>query len=90
LTRRTDIGHEFSRKRAASVVPLRCRIARNATLLAKARPDAARLDIADMNHVLKIAPADRAGQQDANANPSLPLAPGLGDAVAAFVRRVAR
>jgi hypothetical protein len=43
-----------------------------------------------MNHVLKIAPADRAGQQDAYTNPNLPLAPGLGDAVADFVRRSAR
>ena len=64
--------------------------AADAALLAKARPDATRLDIPDMNHVLKIAPADRAGQQDAYANPNLPLAPGLGDAVAAFVRRVAQ
>jgi uncharacterized protein len=64
--------------------------AADAALLAKARPDATRLDIADMNHVLKIAPADRAGQQDAYANPSLPLAPGLGDAVAGFVQRVAQ
>ena len=64
--------------------------AADAALLAKARPDAARLDIADMNHVLKIAPADRGGQQETYANPNLPLAPGLGDAVAEFVRRVAK
>src|SRR5262249_32567051 len=62
----------------------------DAALLAKARADATRLDIPDMNHVLKITPADRAGQQDAYANPSLPLAPGLSEAVAAFVRRVAQ
>ena len=30
--------------------------------------------------------AERAGQQDAYANPSLPLAPGLGEALAGFVR----
>lgn len=64
--------------------------AADAALLAKARPDAARLDIPDMNHALKIAPADSAGQQDAYANPSLPLAPGLGEAVAGFVRRAAQ
>jgi pimeloyl-ACP methyl ester carboxylesterase len=64
--------------------------AADAALLAKARQDAVRLDIAAMNHVLKIAPADRAGQQDAYTNPTLPLAPGLGDAVADFVRRSAR
>ena len=64
--------------------------AADAARLAKARPDAVRLDLPDMNHVLKITPADRAEQQDAYANPSLPLAPGLGDAIAAFVRRVAQ
>jgi pimeloyl-ACP methyl ester carboxylesterase len=64
--------------------------AADAALLAKARQDAVRLDIAAMNHVPKIAPADRAGQQDAYTNPTLPLAPGLGDAVADFVRRSAR
>jgi hypothetical protein len=31
----------------------------DAALLAKARPDAARLDIPDINHVLKSAPASR-------------------------------
>ena len=62
----------------------------DAALLAKARPDATRLDVPDMNHVLKITPADRAGQQDAYANPGLPLAPGVGDAVAEFARRAAR
>lgn len=64
--------------------------AADAALLAKARADATRLDIPEMNHVLKIAPADRAGQQDAYANPSLPLAPGLGEKVAEFVKRVAK
>jgi len=64
--------------------------AADAARLAKARPDATRLDIPDMNHVLKITPADRASQQGSYANPSLPLAAGLADAVAEFVRRVAR
>jgi pimeloyl-ACP methyl ester carboxylesterase len=64
--------------------------AADAARLAAARPDAVRLDVADMNHMLKIAPADRAGQQDADASPDLPLAPGLADAIAEFVRRVAR
>jgi uncharacterized protein len=63
--------------------------AADAARLAAARPDAVRLDVAEMNHVLKIAPADRAGQQEADANPDLPLAPGLADAIADFVRRVA-
>lgn len=64
--------------------------AADAARLAAARPDAVRLDVADMSHVLKIAPADRAGQQEADANPDLPLAPGLADAIADFVRRVAQ
>jgi fermentation-respiration switch protein FrsA (DUF1100 family) len=64
--------------------------AADAALLAKARPDAARLDVPGMNHVLKIAPPDLAGQRDAYANTSLPLAPGLTDAVADFARRVVR
>jgi len=62
--------------------------AADAARLAAARPDAVRLDMPDMNHALKIAPVDLAGQQDAHTNPSLPLAPGLGDAFADFVRRV--
>jgi uncharacterized protein len=64
--------------------------AADAALLAKARPDAARLDVPGMSHVLKIAPPDLAGQRDAYANTSLPLAPGLADAVADFARRVVR
>jgi hypothetical protein len=63
--------------------------AADAARLARARPDAVRLDVADMNHMLKVAPADRAGQQEAYVNPSLPLAPGLADAIADFVRRAA-
>jgi uncharacterized protein len=39
-----------------------------------------------MNHVLKLAPAERAGQQKAYSDPSIPLAPGLADAIIAFVR----
>jgi hypothetical protein len=57
----------------------------DAALLSAERPDAIHLDIPGMNHVLKMAPADLAGQQDAYANPDLPLAPGLSDAIAKFV-----
>jgi fermentation-respiration switch protein FrsA (DUF1100 family) len=63
--------------------------AQDATLLAAARPDAVRLDVADMNHVLKITPADPTGQQDAYSKPDLPLAAGVSDAIAAFVLRSA-
>lgn len=62
----------------------------DATLLAAERPDATRLDVAGMNHVLKMAPADRAGQQEAYSNPNLPLAPGVSDAIANFIRKAAR
>ncbi|MBR1091651.1 alpha/beta fold hydrolase [Bradyrhizobium manausense] len=64
-------------------------LAADAALLAAARPDAERLDMPDMNHVLKTTPADRAGQQDAYSNPNVPLAAGLSDAIASFVRRAA-
>jgi hypothetical protein len=42
-----------------------------------------------MNHVLKITPADPAGQQDAYSKPDLPLAAGVSDAIAALVLRSA-
>ena len=62
----------------------------DAVLLAAERPDATRLDISGMNHVLKMAPADRAGQQDAYSNPDIPLAAGVSDAIANFIRKAAR
>jgi hypothetical protein len=58
-------------------------------LLSAERPDATRLTIPGMNHVLKMAPADRAGQQDAYSNPHVPLAAGVSDAIADFVRQAA-
>ena len=39
-----------------------------------------------MNHVLRLAPADRAANLATYTNPTLPLAPGLADTMAAFVR----
>lgn len=62
----------------------------DAALLFAERPDATRLEVPGMNHVLKMAPADRAGQQDAYSNPSVPIAAGLSDAIADFVRQSAR
>lgn len=53
---------------------------------ANARCQVAR--IAGMNHVLKQAPADMAGQLASYRAPDAPLAPGLVDAVIAFVRTV--
>lgn len=58
----------------------------DAKLLAAARPDAKLLMLPGMNHVLKIAPADRAGNIATYADPALPLAPGLVDALAEFIR----
>ncbi|MCG2626174.1 alpha/beta fold hydrolase [Bradyrhizobium sp. WYCCWR 13023] len=62
----------------------------DADALSAERPDAICLTISGMNHVLKMAPADRASQQDAYSNPNLPLAPGLSDAIANFVQQAAR
>lgn len=62
-------------------------LAADAEALARARPDATRVHIADMNHVFKATPADRAAQQRFYFDPTVPLAPGLVDAVAEFVNR---
>jgi pimeloyl-ACP methyl ester carboxylesterase len=60
--------------------------AADADALTEARPDAAVFRAAEMNHVLKTAPADAAGQQKSYTDQSVPLAPGLVEAIAAFVR----
>lgn len=62
----------------------------DARLLAAAKPDAKLLILPGMNHVLKTAPNDRAGNFAAYADPSRPLAPGVMTAVLAFVRSAAR
>lgn len=59
--------------------------AADAGALASARPGVARADFPTMSHVLKEAPADRAGNIASYADPALPLAPGLTDRIAAFV-----
>lgn len=59
--------------------------ASEADLLTAAQPRAVRLDIQDMNHVMKLAPADAAGNAATYADPDLPLAPGLAEGVAAFI-----
>jgi alpha-beta hydrolase superfamily lysophospholipase len=64
--------------------------AADAALLFAERPDATRLTISDMNHVLKLTPVDRAGQQEAYASPNIPLAAGLSDAIANFVHQSSR
>jgi pimeloyl-ACP methyl ester carboxylesterase len=58
----------------------------DARRLAAARPGVALRLIEGMNHVLKTAPADRAANFATYANPDLPLAEGLADSLAAFIR----
>lgn len=53
--------------------------------LAAARPGIQLRLIEGMNHVLKTAPADRAGNMATYANPDLPLAPGVAEAVGDFI-----
>lgn len=56
-----------------------------AKMLAVARPDAQLVVLEGMNHVLKEAPLDMAANIATYANPDLPLAPGLVEAIAAFI-----
>jgi uncharacterized protein len=58
----------------------------DAATLLRVRPDAVVFRSPEMNHVLKLAPAERASQDKAYSDPSVPLAPGLVDAIVAFVR----
>jgi len=56
--------------------------------LAAARPDAATLRLAGVNHVFKAAPADdRLANFAAYADPDLPLPPALADGIADFILR---
>ncbi|ABS62882.1 alpha/beta hydrolase fold [Parvibaculum lavamentivorans DS-1] len=60
----------------------------DADALAAARPDATLLAIEEMNHVLKIAPADRAENIRFYSDPGAPLAPGLADAITDFISKM--
>jgi pimeloyl-ACP methyl ester carboxylesterase len=62
----------------------------DADRLVAARAGVERADFATMNHVLKEAPADPAGNAATYADPSLPLAPGLVDRIASFVTSARR
>ncbi len=44
------------------------------------------LVLPDMNHVLKLAPPDRNGNLATYADPALPIAPGLAEAITAIMR----
>lgn len=57
----------------------------DADWLAAAQPKAKLVIVPGMNHVLKVAPAARTPNAATYANPSLPLAPGLVEAIASFV-----
>ena len=57
----------------------------DAKALAAAKPDAKLVMLAGVNHILKLAPADRAANAATYTNPNLPLAPGVVDVIADFV-----
>jgi len=59
----------------------------DARTLARARPDAKLAILPGVNHVLKVAPADRAANIAAYSDPNLPLAPGVGEIVADFITK---
>ncbi|MDX5365819.1 MAG: alpha/beta hydrolase [Alphaproteobacteria bacterium] len=61
----------------------------DAALLAAARPDATFITIERMNHVLKSSPLDRPANMATYADPALPLAQGLTDAIADFIAKMA-
>ena len=60
----------------------------DARRLAAARPDARLVILPGVNHVLKSAPADRAGNVATYADPNLPLGPGVAEAILDFVGKV--
>ena len=58
----------------------------DAKKLSAARPDARLVILPGVNHVLKIAPTERKANIDTYRSPELPLAPGITDAIAAFMK----
>jgi pimeloyl-ACP methyl ester carboxylesterase len=58
----------------------------DAERLAAARSGVKLVKLEGVNHVLKAAPADRGANVATYADPSLPLAPGVAEAIAAFVK----
>lgn len=57
----------------------------DAEALAAAQPNARLVRFEGVNHVLKVAPGDRAQNAATYADPTLPLAPGVAEAVAGFI-----
>jgi pimeloyl-ACP methyl ester carboxylesterase len=62
----------------------------DAEMLNHARPGVELVLVPGMNHILKIAPPDRAANIATYADPNLPLAPGLVDPIATFTKADAR
>jgi hypothetical protein len=58
----------------------------DAQMLAHARPGVELVLLPGVNHVLKVAPADRNANMSTYADPGLPLAPGVADEITAFVK----
>jgi len=58
----------------------------DAERLAAARPGVRLVKLDGVNHVLKVAPAERSANAALYADPFAPLAPGIVDAIAAFVK----
>jgi pimeloyl-ACP methyl ester carboxylesterase len=58
----------------------------DAEMLDHARPGVQLVLVPGMNHVLKIAPADRQANLATYADPTQPLAPGVADTIATFIR----
>lgn len=90
---RYDPAKEFAKLTGPALIihgshDLQVRMA-DAMLLAAARPDATFITIEQMNHVLKSSPLDRAENMATYADPALPLAQGLTDAIADFIGKMA-
>ena len=58
----------------------------DARALSRAQPRATLTVLSGVNHVLKRAPAERMANLATYANPALPIAPGVVDAIAGFVK----
>lgn len=58
----------------------------DAEKLKAAKPDATLVLLDGVNHLLKVAPADRAANLATYSDPSLPLAPGVGKTIADFIK----
>ncbi|MBP7703934.1 MAG: alpha/beta fold hydrolase [Caulobacter sp.] len=58
----------------------------DAEALKTGQPNAKLVILPGVNHVLKLAPSDRAANVATYADPSLPLAPGVVDTIAGFVK----